>query len=234
MTNEEFIEYIKTNKQLKDLIEQYNPYLVILGGSRSIYMNTDKSDWDIVMYCPNSNISATKNIIIENDRNLKCHVMISSVDNIIKILLDSINGIMYLHTITALTQGGLSSKRYHIIYEREKHPLFDLIDLYDKWIVEIAVYRLLISIRYELKEIYTNNNLMLSYKIYYHLLLAYDILTGSDSTALIKKFRLNVEKTEEDLKEFNTKINYIKNFYDNFEESKYEILKMKLEVVLNV
>lgn len=44
MTNTEFIEYIKTNKQLEELIEQYNPYLVILGGSRSIDMNTDKSD----------------------------------------------------------------------------------------------------------------------------------------------------------------------------------------------
>lgn len=229
----EFIEYIKHNKQLNELINKYNPYIVVLCGSRAIDTNVDTSDWDLAMYCPEKSLSFMKNIRIENDKNLSVHIMMTSVENIIRILLESVDGVNHFYTLTALSQGTLSSDRYYIIYKRANHPLFDILTEYKRWICELGIYRLLVSIQYELKEIYTNKNLLLSYKIYTYFLMAYDIITNSDSTKLIKKFKSGKNKTEEELQEFYKKIDHIHNFYNNFDESKYEILKVKLEVLLN-
>lgn len=44
MTNIEFIDYIKTQGAYQQLLEQYNPYMIYLGGSRANGNCTEDSD----------------------------------------------------------------------------------------------------------------------------------------------------------------------------------------------
>ena len=44
MTNIEFIDYIRTQEAYQELLEQYNPSLIYLGGSRANGCYLDDSD----------------------------------------------------------------------------------------------------------------------------------------------------------------------------------------------
>ena len=66
------------------------------------------------------------------------------------------------------------------------------------------------------------------------MLLAYDVLTNSNSKALIRKIRQNYSTvTEEEMTELKYKIKYIKDFYDNLDDAEFDDLRFQARCLLD-
>lgn len=83
MKNKDFCDYIQTQDSFKEILLKYKPQLVFLSGSRGVGTELPTSDYDLVAITNKRRIKTLigyEDIIVKNDRGLKSHCYIYSLD----------------------------------------------------------------------------------------------------------------------------------------------------------
>lgn len=230
MTNEEFINNVKTLPEVQKLIEQYDPYIVALGGSRDSGYEIESSDWDLVLIASKPVENSFKTVNLPTAE--KCHVFCYSLETLIKIYLDCCEEpVPVVHMIWG---GSKNITTPYQIYNKND-PFFEEIRKFfisnSKLITELGTESLLNSMQDSLRNVIFDTTYNYSLKMYYRLLMCYDAIYDDNSSVLIMALR-NKKMNDEQKVELKEKMTQLKYFYDNFDYHKHMEQKQHLEVLL--
>ena len=243
MTQQDYLTFKEKLIKLpnyKKLIDDYNPDIVYLGGSRALNTDIENSDFDLVAIAPKSEILnslAYKNMIIQkaNGTEKTIHCFITTVDYIINVLLDEYTTPNNIFLLNALSTGFNKIDSFEPIMTKEEEKctkMFKFIKENKIKISKMMFFHLINQLDADLDYIcnYNDNNLNLSKKIYYQLLVIYDVMNSIDSSDLIKKLRTN-KLTKDEINEVLSRMKELNIIYKNYKDSQYDILKARLEVL---
>lgn len=229
---EEMRNYILNLPKIQEIIEKYKPLLIYLGGSRATCCNNENSDWDIIVYTDEVKITVFDNVYIPNDKNLHMHALIYNPTFILKNIFYSLDSCWNIYMYIGFATDCITAMQ--IIYEKPDDPLIHFLLNNHVQICKYGVYEILNTLQDETRVALLETKLSLSRKVYYHMLLAYDVLTNSNSKALIRKIRQNYSTvTEEEMTELKYKIKYIKDFYDNLDDAEFDDLRFQARCLLD-
>lgn len=230
MDKKEFIEYVKSLPDVQDMINKYNPYIIYLGGSRSVAYNTDESDYDLISIIPNNIDLPASNFKINNDKGSRIHMMTYKTHQLVDNIIDNLNPYCHIFIILGfVSRFGEDPSNW--IYSRKTPESLELIWNNMNLITEQCVYQLINRLHLELKHCSNDCFLHYSSKVYYQLLVAYDIMCKTDSSKLIHVLRSKKVLSDSEKEEFKNKMKYLYNFYESYRQSKYDFLNAKLEVI---
>ena len=232
MTNIEFIDYIKTQGAYQQLLEQYNPYMIYLGGSRANGSCTEDSDWDLIVITKEQyvDLSGCINIHINNDKDLPAHALIVSIEHLVGMLTDAIDYCSNLHIIMFFMSGYQAYINYSLFNDNQMNEFFNFLNLHKNTITKICLFNFVNRLKIQIHTIASTGVTNLSTKVYYNLLTAFDILYNTDSSELIYLLRTHSILSSERKKELQNKMERLYKFLINYKEKDYDNIKNLLEV----
>ena len=191
MNNNDFFEWFKESDMYKQIMEDYSPDLILLGGSRDMGVASAKSDYDIIIYTRKSTIKYINCPLRTHYNDCTVHGYVINIFNYIRMLqyeLQAVDSLFNWYELTSLI------KPKNIIYKTEQGELFyNYLNNYREDLINLGIEAICRILNTELKTLYeTRNFVAYDNKRFFHLLMAYQALNPEQSElviSLIKKIR---------------------------------------------
>jgi hypothetical protein len=227
-----FKEWVINQQEYKDLFTKYegSPISIFLGGSRTnqILVN-DQSDYDLICIL-DKNYKFLDNVVFKNKYNgSTVHVYCWSYQSLFNILLneDSLRHTrLYQFFIYAFTEFN--------IYETDRgQVLKDFVNTNKKYLMEYGLYKLIDAGHNYFDQIKQSANKDALGKPLAHILSCYknlitDSITNSYSIEFIKNIKNKKNISNEDWELIKKVCTRLENFYQNFNVSKFNSLRLCL------
>ena len=227
---EDFFSEVRNSQVFNEVMNTYDVQLVFLGGSRALGYANETSDYDVICWIDDPDL----NLLYDN-KNLKlskyphAHMFIHSIQASYGIFTEDPQFADWYGILLGIMQ---QVKPNHIIYQSERiHPL--ILFFWDNIqpLSEIALYKCLTYTKWDLQALAKTKEEGLDPKIYYYLISAYDAINHTQHKDLIHAIRQKRTKTEKQKEQFNTIINELWDFFENYDDNKYFTLKYEMEVL---
>ena len=227
---EDFFSEVRNSQVFNETMDAYDVQLVYLGGSRALGYANGTSDYDVICWIDDPDL----NLLYDN-KNLKlskyphAHMFIHSIQASYGIFTEDPQFADWYGILLGVMQ---QVKPNHIIYQSERiHPLISFFWDNIQSLSEIALYKCLTYTRWDLQALAKTKEEGLDPKIYYYLISAYDAINHTQHKDLIHAIRQKRTKTEKQKEQFNTIINELWDFFENYDDNKYFTLKYEMEVL---
>lgn len=172
------------------IMNDYEPELIMLVGSRNMGVANLKSDYDIVIYTLQHNIKYRNCPLRTRYNDCTVHGYVINIENYLRNFqynLEAMDSLFIWFDVTTVT---LNS---NIIYKTDKGTLlYDYISTYRKDLIGVGIESICRALSIDLKNIYEHNQYFAyDNKRFFHLLMAYQVLCpAEDVVYLIKKIRM--------------------------------------------
>lgn len=186
--NNDFFEWFKESDMYKQILEDYSPELIMLGGSRNMGVAKAKSDYDIVIYSCKPSIKYIHCPIRTTYNDCTVHGYVMNMINFIKMTqyeLQSMESLFNWFELTTPTPDN------NIIFITEKGRMFiDYLNSYRQDLIGLGIEAICRGLRWDLETIYQSKDFIpYDNKRFFHLLMAYQSITQENVVPLIKKIR---------------------------------------------
>lgn len=233
MNNNDFFEWFKESDMYKQIMEDYSPDLIMLGGSRNMGVANAKSDYDIVIYTRKSTIKYINCPLRTYYNDCTVHGYVINIFNYIKMVQYELQAVESLFNWHEITTPVLPE---NIIYSTMQGELFyNYLNNYREDLIGLGVEAICRIMHIELKTLYeTKNFIAYDNKRFLHLLAAYQVLNPEEKDyimSLMRKIRTvsTAFLSDEDKNKLLTITNFLYEYIqnNNFNREKLALLQME-------